>query len=217
MIAIVAALKREADKIIEEIKDKEEISIAGKTVFKGKLFGKDTAVIISGIGKVSAALATQAAIDRFSPEYVLNFGTAGGLGDRVKACGFYAVKRCCQHDFDLSDLDDVSRGYIQDYDAVYFPAETKGLNLPEVSLSTADRFTCKENDLSAVADMGCDVADMEGCAIAQVCLSNGVKFYCIKAVSDVIGSGTQSEDFNANMKKIAEKFPSVIKNAIERI
>lgn len=217
MIVVVVALKREAEKIIEEITEKEELFIAGKSVYKGKLFGKDAAVIISGIGKVSAALATQAAIDRFSPEYILNFGTAGGLGDRVKACEFYAVKRCCQHDFDLSDIDDVARGYIQDYDAVYFPAETKGLCLTEVSLATADRFTHKENDLAAVADMGCDLTDMEGCAIAQVCLSDGVKFYCIKAVSDVIGSGTQGEDYNANVKKIAEKFPAVIKNAIENI
>lgn len=217
MIVVVVALKREAEKIIEKITEKEELFIAGKSVYKGKLFGKDAAVIISGIGKVSAALATQAAIDRFSPEYVLNFGTAGGLGDRVKACEFYAVKRCCQHDFDLSDIDDVARGYIQDYDAVYFPAETKGLCLTEVSLATADRFTHKENDLAAVADMGCDLTDMEGCAIAQVCLSDGVKFYCIKAVSDVIGSGTQGEDYNANVKKIAEKFPAVIKNAIENI
>lgn len=217
MIAIVVALKREANETIKEMQNVKEHTLAGKTVFTGNLFGKEAAIIISGIGKVSAALATQAAIDKFAPEYVLNFGTAGGLGDRVKACGFYAVKRCCQHDFDLTDIDDVARGYIQDYDAVYFPAETSGIDLPKVSLATADRFTCKPQDLAAVADMDCDVADMEGCAIAQVCLSDNVKFYCIKAVSDVIGSDTQSGDFNANMKKIAEEFPAVIKKAIENI
>ncbi len=209
-------MEKEAAALIEKFSEKKQLIIAGKTAYEGKLFGKRVTLVISGIGKVSAAIATQATIDKYSPEYVLNFGTAGGLGKKVSAKNFYVVGECCQYDFDLTAIDNVPVGYIQDYDTVFFRTDTEGLNfLPEIKLATSDRFTHAEQDVTTVKKLGCSVTDMECCSIAQVCASNGVKFYAVKAVSDVLGSGIQAEEFNRNMEEIRNAFPAVIQKVLE--
>lgn len=218
MIVIIAAMEKEAATLIEKFSEKKQLTIAGKTAYEGKIFGKSVTLVISGIGKVSAAIAAQAAIDKYFPECVLNFGTAGGLGEKVSAKNFYVIGECCQYDFDLTAIDDVPVGYIQDYDTVFFRANTEDLNfLPEIKLATSDRFTNAEQDVATVKKLGCAVTDMECCSIAQVCSSNGVNFYAVKAVSDVLGSGIQAEEFNRNMEAIRNAFPAVIQKVLENI
>ncbi len=218
MIVILAAMEKEASALIENFDDKRRFLLAGKTAYEGKLFGKEVLLAITGIGKVSAAITAQAAIDYRSPEYVLNFGTAGGLSGEVSPRNFYAVSGCCQHDFDLTAIDDVSVGYVQDYDRVFFPAVTDGMEfLPKIKLATADRFAHEKTDVETVKKLGCAVTDMEGCAIAQTCLSNGVKFYCVKAISDVLGSGIQASEFTSNMSYIRNEFPAVIKKILDNV
>ncbi len=218
MIVIISAMEKEAASLIEDFSERKKLIIAGKEAYQGTLFGKDVLLVISGIGKVSAAIAAQAAIDKYSPEYVLNFGTAGGLCNKASARNFYAVSECCQYDFDLTAIDDVSVGYIQDYDTVFFKIKTDGLDfLPKIKLATADKFTHADEDVVNVTKLGCSVTDMECCAIAQVCISNGVRFYAVKAISDVLGSGIQAEEFASNMETIRAAFPAVIKKVLESV
>lgn len=218
MIAIIVALPREAAALIEQTENKKTLKIAGKDAVCGTLFGKNVIIAICGIGKVSAALTVQAVIDKYSPEYVLNFGTVGGLNGSVKPLSYYCAEKCCQYDFDLSDVDDVERGYIQDYDRVFFRTETDGLEfLEKAALATADKFTNLDTDVKTVVAMGCVLCDMEGCAIAQVCESNDTKLYIIKGVSDVHGSNLQYEQFLSNLDKVGAGFPDVIKKALNNI
>ncbi len=218
MIAIVVALQSEAKSILEQIKEKNELKLGDKPAFSGKLFNKDVILAISGIGKVSAALTTQLLIDKFSPEYVVNFGTCGGMNDSVKILNYYLVEKCLQFDFDLRELDGVPLGYIQEYDRAFFPTYTNKLDFLEKSvLATADRFTNDLSDINTINDCGASLRDMEGGAIAQVCLSNNVKLVMIKGISDVFGSGTAQEQFFTNLKAVGEGFPLVIEKVIEAL
>ena len=218
MFAIVVALPSEAKSVVEQIKGKEEFKLKDKPAYSGKLFGKDVVLAISGIGKVSAALTTQLLIDKFSPEYVINFGTCGGMNDSVKILNYYLVEKCLQFDFDLRELDGVPLGYIQEYDRVFFPTHTENLEFLEKSvLATADRFTNDLSDINAINDCGASLRDMEGGAIAQVCLSNDVKLVMIKGISDVFGSGTAQEQFFKNLKAVGDGFPKVIEKVINSL
>ena len=60
-------------------------------------------------------MVTQAIIDKYSPSTIINFGSAGGFDGKTQALEYYNVDKCCQYDFDLSELDPVPIGYIQDY------------------------------------------------------------------------------------------------------
>lgn len=217
MIGIVIALQSEAKALLEKVENLKQISFADKIAYSCQIKGYDTIIAISGIGKVNAALTTQKLIDLYSPDFILNFGTCGGMNNSVEILKYYAIEKCCQFDFDLRQLDGVPLGYIQDYDAVFFPATTDGINLPKSIVASADRFTNDIEDINAINDMGCSLRDMEGGAIGQVCLSNNVPLYMIKGITDVYGSGTAQEQFYQNLKKVGEGFPAVIIDAIVSI
>ncbi|MBO5714202.1 MAG: 5'-methylthioadenosine/S-adenosylhomocysteine nucleosidase, partial [Clostridia bacterium] len=185
----------------------------------GKLFGKDCVLSISGIGKVNAGLTTQMLIDKYSPEFVLNFGTAGGIDKSVNPLEYYAVEKSCQFDFDLRDLDGVPLGYIQDYDLSFFPSCTVNfpVELQKKNLATADRFTESQTDTQDIRDIGCNLRDMEGGAIAQVCYTNNVPLLTIKGITDVVGNGLTAEQFFTNLKTVSLGFNKVIENLFNKI
>ena len=217
MIGIVVALPSEVKKLLEHVQELKSIKLADKTAYSCKLCGHDTVIAISGIGKVSAALTTQLLIDKFAPDFILNFGTCGGTNDSVKILNYYAINKCCQYDFDLRDLDGVPLGYIQEYDTVFFKANTDELSLEKTSLASADRFTNKQIDVDSINEIGCSLCDMEGGAIAQVCTSNNTPLYIIKGITDVFDSGANEEQFFSNLNKVSEGFPTVIIRAVEEI
>ncbi len=219
MIAIIVALKKEAQSVIDCFEQVKELNLAQKQAYKGKLFGKDCVLCISGIGKVNASLTTQMLIDKFSPEFVLNFGTAGGVDNSVKALQYYTVEKSCQFDFDLRDLDGVPLGYIQDYKISFFPSYTVDftVNLEQKALATADRFTESKIDTKDIIDIGCNLRDMEGGAIAQVCYTNKVPLLMIKGITDVVGNGLTAEQFVSNLNTVSSGFSKVIKDILEKI
>ena len=219
MIGIVVALYSEAQELLNKIKDYKEFKLKDKRAFSFSLHDKEIILTISGIGKVSAALTTQLLIDLYSPEFILNFGTCGGMNNSVEILKYYAVEKCCQFDFDLRELDGVPLGYIQEYNTAYFNACTDGLEfLDKSTLASADRFTNDVNDINAINnDVKCSLRDMEGGAIAQVCTSNNMPLYMIKGITDVYGSQTAQEQFFKNLKAVGAGFPKIVIKAIENI
>lgn len=218
MIGIVVALRSEAASLLTKFNNLKELLIADKPAFCGKLCGKDVILAISGIGKVSAALTTQLIIDKYSPDFILNFGTCGGMNNSVKIKNYYAIEKCCQYDFDLRELDGVPLGYIQEYNTAFFENCLDGTeHLSKSILASADRFTNKECDISTINEIGCSLCDMEGGAIAQVCTSNKVPLIMVKGITDVQGSGTAPEQFMNNLKAVSEGFPTIIMQTLESV
>ncbi len=218
MICFVVALKKEVQGLLNKATDLKEFKIADKPAYSCQLGEKSCIIAITGIGKVSSALTTQLLIDKYTPEFIINFGTCGGMNNSVEILKYYAIEKCCQYDFDLSTLDNVPVGYIQEYDTVFFNAYTKNLDfLPKTNIASADKFTSKESDVKLICDMGCSVCDMEAGAIAQVCTSNNVPFIAIKGISDVHGSGVQEEQFYKNLETVGQNFPEVILNVLNSL
>ncbi len=218
MICFVVALRSEAQTLLNQVECLKEIKVADKPAYSCKISGTDAIIAISGIGKVSAALTTQLLIDKFNPSVIINFGTCGGVNNDVKPLSYYIVDKCCQYDFDLTKLEDVPLGYIQEYDTVFFPTNSDAIDfLEKRTLASADRFTCEPADVNAVVSMGCSLCDMEGGAIAQVCKSNQTPLLIIKGVTDVNGSNTQPEQFFANLKAVGDGFPKIISKVVNLI
>lgn len=218
MIGIVVALNSEAKTFLEKMQNIKQINLADKPAYLGTVNGADCILAISGIGKVSAALTTQIIIDKYSPSYIINFGTCGGMNNSVEIKKYYAIEKCCQYDFDLRELDGVPLGYIQEYDTAFFTNCLDGTdNLGKSILASADRFTNKECDINTINEIGCSLCDMEGGAISQVCTSNNVKLVMIKGITDVQGSGTAPEQFFKNLMDVSQGFAEVIPPIIEKL
>ena len=204
--------------MLNSIDNKKKIKLADKEAYTCKINQKDCIIAISGIGKVNAGLTTQLLIDKFNVSCIFNYGTCGGTNNSVELLNYYAIDECCQYDFDLSELDPVPVGYIQDYDRVMFPTNSSVFDfLKNSKLASSDRFTNKQKDVDTINSMGCSLCDMEGGAIAQVCLSNNIPLYVIKGITDVFGSQASQEQFLTNLKAVCKGFPQIIFQAIDNI
>ena len=164
-----------------------------------------------GVGKVNAAMATQLMISLYQPDLILNAGVAGcfehaGIGDLVLAEQFM------QHDFDTSNIGD-EECFVSTVNCTYFPTsdfdrakaamDKVGLPYRTGLVATGDWFGVDCDRSRHIAEKFHPLlCEMEGCAIAQVCLRNGVKFMSLKSVSDCL---FEHHDFYFN-------FPTAMKD-----
>ena len=155
-------------------------------------------MIVSGIGKVNAAMAAQKAID-LGAEEIINFGLAGGFGD-FEVGDLAEVEKAVEYDFDIDQLNHRGVGVLDEMDTPYLPLETTG-KFRKVTLMTGDRFNDSDADLELMQKLGGTVRDMEGAAITHVCLANKVKCRALKCISDVHGKGSMTRQFEDNRER----------------
>lgn len=214
-IGFVVAMEKEANLLLKIADIEKNYSYAGKNIFVGKVFNKEFVLIIAGIGKVNASLGTQILIDKYDIDCIINFGLAGGKeNSNLNAGDVVQVNSSCQYDFDLSELDDVKIGYMQDYNLIFYPlniCEKLKDQFPPVVCATADRFTSKQYFLNIVKTLNAQITDMEVGAIAQTCFANQKPLYALKLISDVDGK-TDSiyAQYANNAQSICSKLPTAI-------
>ena len=213
MKCFVIAMKSEAEPVISAMSIEKDYSNCGKRVVCGKLFGEKVAVVVCGVGKVNAASGTQYAVDCLNATTVINLGVAGGLNDTLKIAYMYCVSAVVQYDFDLTQLNGTPIGTLNECTENYLPLSVaEGFEIKKVA--TGDRFNDSPEDFKLITEvLGADIREMELGAIAQVCMHAGVKCYSFKAVSDLAGSGSTTEQFVKNLAACSV----TIANSIEKI
>lgn len=222
MIGFVVAMEKEIGSFIERSTVIEKVIIAGKNIIKGNFNGKEFVLVVSGIGKVNASMSAQLLLDNFDIDLIVNFGVAGGKENSgLRAGDIVLLDKVCQYDFDLSEIDDVSVGYMQDYDTIYYKTafeRYKGSSFKIATGATGDRFTKKKEYLNIIKILNAQVVDMECGAIAQVCTANNVDFYSLKLISDVDGTDeTIFVQFINNVKEVCEKIPNAVAELLDNI
>ncbi|MBQ7308280.1 MAG: 5'-methylthioadenosine/S-adenosylhomocysteine nucleosidase [Clostridia bacterium] len=207
MIAIVVAMNKEAKHFIEKMTDLKIKKALNKDIYFGKFNGKECVLMISGIGKVNSALTTQYLIDNYKPEFLLNFGTTGAIDSNMKVGDIYICKKAIQFDFDLSEIDNCEVGYMEEYDTKFFDCDNEYLKRENAIgvLATSDRFSDNQQDIDFLRSIGCNLKDMEGGAIFQVCKANNTKLLMIKAVSDVANDESMINQYLQNVKIASKK------------
>ncbi len=199
MICYIIAMAKEAEPVIKCMKAVTDKTECGKRVVTGKLFSKKAAVVVCGVGKVNAAAGTQYAIDKLGADVIVNIGVAGGLNGSVRIAEIYGIDAAVQYDFDLTQLNGTPLGTLDECKTNYLPLSVAaGFSLKK--LATGDRFNDSREDYETITRvLGADVRDMEGGAIAQVCMHAGVKCYAFKIISDLAGSGSTTEQYLNNL------------------
>lgn len=202
-IGIIGAMDSEVRHLIARLDSPDTHTVAGRTFVRGRLAGCDAVVVQSGIGKVAAAATAQILIDRFAVDALINTGMAGGLDARLEVKDLVVATGALQHDFDLTAFGHAP-GYMRGEDdsvATVFAADRA---LVELALDVAGEVLPAENkaitgtiasgdifvDDSAlkahlVTQFGAAAAEMEGAAIAQVAVDNGVPFVILRTISDL--------------------------------
>lgn len=217
MIGAVIAMESEAEALLSQTKIEQISSVFGKAVYGGKAFGKDVLIVVCGVGKVNAAAGACAAILK-GADVILNFGVAGGLNEKTEVAELYLIDRAVQYDFDCTQLNGSKVGTLDGETENFLPLFIPGgLDFPRRALGTGDRFNDSAKDHALLLELGCDIREMEGGAIAEVCKYAGVPFASVKSISDVYGSGSTTEQFKKNLKLAVLNLKAHMKEIIESI
>lgn len=212
MKVFVIAMANEAECVLSLMEDKTEEKICGKRIICGTLFQNKTAVVVCGVGKVNAACGAQLAIDRLSADEIINLGVAGGLNSGVSLAKTYEISHAVQYDFDLTQLNGTAIGTLDECKENYLPLYSPCI-FPQKRLATGDRFNDSKQDYKLLTEvLGADIRDMEGGAIAQVCMHANVKCREYKTISDIAGSGSTTEQFLENLSICFEEIKNQLKN-----
>lgn len=217
MIGCVIAMESEAEALLDSMEIENISSLYGKAVYEGKAFGKDVLLVICGVGKVNAAAGACAAISK-GADTVLNFGVAGGLHAGTEVTEVYSIEKVVQYDFDCTQLNGTKIGTLDGETENFLPLVVPAkLDFPRRALGTGDRFNDSPADHALLLELGCDIREMECGAIAQVCKYAGIPCVSVKAISDVYGTGSTTEQFKKNLKLAALNLKAHMREILEAI
>ena len=215
MIGLAYALKGEIKSMLRSADAKPLETAAGVAVYE---IEPGILAYLGGVGKVNAAMSAQLFIDRFHPDWIINAGVAGSFLD-LPIGTIVLAKDFVQHDVDTTAMGDPI-GMVSTVDRVDFPTtEPERLSALLTALgtehqvgrvATGEVFMTKGSRADWVAKtFSPTLCEMEGGAIAQVCMRNGVKFTALKSVSDRLCQENNAEEY-FNYGEAMAKLNSVV-------
>ena len=171
-----------------------------------------------GIGKVNAALGAQILVSKFDVKKLLNFGVAGSLNKTTELCSVYQISAATQFDFDLVQLNGTKIGTLNEYEESYLSLNLLPAQFPKRKLATADRFNDSIDDYKLLTEeLNADIRDMEGGAVVQAAYAAQLPVYAIKAISDVAGSGSTTEQYLINKDKALTNLKALLPTIFDNL
>ena len=218
MIGVVIAMQSEADILLDEMQIPRSLSVSGKKIHVGTAYGKDVSVCVCGVGKVNAALGAQILVSKFDVKKLLNFGVAGSLNKATELCSVYQISAATQFDFDLVQLNGTKIGTLNEYEESYLALNLLPAQFPKKKLATADRFNDSIDDYKLLTEeLNADIRDMEGGAIVQAAYAAQIPVYAVKAISDVAGSGSTTEQYLINKDKALANLKALLPTIFDNL
>ena len=207
-IGIIVAMGKELALLLPLLENPADLQIGPRTFHTGQVCGHDIVAMQCGIGKVNAALSTQALIDNFTPELVINTGVAGGTGYGAGVLDVVVGDRVAYHDVWCGPDTDPGQaaGCPMFFESAREVAELPCLNEDAPAntrhglICSGDIFVSKAEEVDRILDLfpEAEAVDMESAAIAQTSYLNKVPFFALRVVSDTPGADdniSQYENF----------------------
>ena len=101
-IGIIGAMDEEVTILKSAMNNVTTTKVAGCEFYQGELNGKQVVLTKSGIGKVAAAVATTLLLEKFSPDSIINTGSAGGFDANLNVGDIVISTEVRFHDVDLT-------------------------------------------------------------------------------------------------------------------
>ena len=225
-IGIIGAMSIEIETVRGEMTDTLTEVVGGIEFVSGTLRGRAVVTAKCGIGKVFAAMCTQAMILHYAPAVIVNTGVAGTMTDRLSIGDIALASRVVQHDMDTSAIGDPV-GLISGINMIYLPTDTaatdclascveaQGVCFVRGTVASGDQFIHSEaqkDKIRAFDDVACE---MEGAAIGHVCYVNHVPCAILRAISDG-GDEAAATDYPTFLRAAAATASAVLLQFVER-
>ncbi len=101
-IAIIGAMEEEIALLRENIENRTQETVAGCEFTFGNMRGADVILLLSGIGKVNAAMSTTILLEKYKPDCIINTGSAGGYNPELNVGDAVISTEVRHHDVDVT-------------------------------------------------------------------------------------------------------------------
>lgn len=220
MIGIIGAMDTEVDNIKTQVKNKALSTVAGVDFVCGFIDDVNVCVAKCSPGKVNAALCTQAMIDNFDIDMIINVGVACSLSEDVIIKNVVIASDVCEYDIDITALGE-PKGFINGLNVIKVKTDGKiseqlariainhGEKIHRGTIASGDTFIAN-NELKKTlsTEFGAICGEMEGGAIGHTCAANNVPFAVLRSISDD-GNENAQLDY-PTFKKIAAEISTAI-------
>lgn len=205
LIGIIGAMEQEVALLTQQLQAVQTTTIAQFEFHQGLLNGREVVVVQSGIGKVTAAIATTLLIQLFKPSCVINTGSAGGFDPELNVGDIVISTEVRHHDVDVTAFG-YEPGQVPRLPAA-FTAHPALIAAAERSIAALGFCKTKQGLITTGDVFMCDpervaktratfpsmlAVEMEGAAIAQTCFQLNTPFVVIRSLSDIAGKESPS-------------------------
>ncbi len=190
-VVIIGAMPSELADIRSTLGDAEIRRFSGFDFYINTYKNSTIVNACCGIAKVNAALCTQAAIDNFHPDCVINTGIAGGMNSVVKVCDIVISTEVLPHDLDLHFLQDYPPycGIFKSDERLMDIAEKVcgefGINSFRGRIVSGEAFISSNEVKADIQKRFAPYAvDMESAAVGHCCFLNDMPYVSVRCISD---------------------------------
>lgn len=193
-IGIIVAMDKELALLLPMMRNVEERCHGNHKFHTGTLAGHTIIAGKTGIGKVNAALGTQAMLNAFAPDMVVNTGVAGGTGatdSPARILDVVLADRIAYHDVwcGPGTVPGQAAGCPPFFGCPLAADVAAAIGARRGLIASGDIFVDNPADLARITALYPDAlaVDMESGAMAQTCYLSDVPFVCLRVVSDTPG------------------------------
>lgn len=224
---IIGAMDLEVEMLKEVMIIEGRKTVAGMEFCMGTLEGQNAVVVISGIGKVNAAVCAQVLISVFGCTHVINTGVAGAVHDDLNVGDLVISTDVLEHDFDATGFG-YQLGQIPRMEEWIFKADPTLVNLAKTAVEqekiahqvlqgrivTGDIFVSSSDVKNKLRDVfGAYATEMEGAAVGHTCWINEVPFLILRAMSDK-ADGTAHQTYEEFSQEAAVNSSRIVRNML---
>lgn len=228
-IVIIGAMEQEIALLKAQISDCRSTDLAHLQVYSGLINQHQIHLVQCGIGKVASAAATALLIQAYSPDAVINTGSAGGFDTQLDIGDVVVATQLLHHDVDvthfgykLGQVPQMPEYYDSDTALVDIAekaiADVSGIAAKKGLVCSGDSFIGSDDAAQLIKTNFANIAavEMEGAAIAQVCHLMETPFVVIRSLSDIAGK-TSTMSFEAYLEVAAKNSAQFVMNILQRL
>ncbi len=230
-LALLSALVDEQRGLVEQLEGAHRVDHAGRHFWLGHLQGLPVVLTVSRIGKVSAALTAATLIERFGVGAIVFTGVAGAVEESLQVGDVVVARDFLQHDLDVSplfppyELPAYGRARLECHpqlsDLLARAAERAlardfaSARVHRGLVASGDRFVSSAQEVRQLrerlrqAGHPALAVEMEGAAVAQVCVDHGLPYAAMRTISDRADDQAQ-HDFASFVSQVASRYAQAI-------
>lgn len=192
-------------------------------VYIYEMNGKQIIAIHSGCGQIKAAVATEILISLYHVDFIINFGIAGALTEKIGLQQVCLIDNVVDYTFDTSAADGCEVGRHCEYPSVYLKTDDKLIekalqiipDLRKVNCASGAKFVSASEEKSQIhRDFNCDIVEMEAAGILLTADMHNAGVLFIKGISDSIHGG--KEEFFAMCRKSTDVCLKIVMQLLEQ-